>query len=150
MSSRGLAPVTGDEQGRFRLDAVDRGELVFKTRGAPRFAVRGVNTGALAGSEARLVLDVGENDLTGRVLTPDDEPVAGAKVALFWESRAGDALSTSHRHALTGVDGRFHFGGLGPDAHWLRVTAPGYTGLEENCRVGEGRELVVRLWRSTP
>jgi hypothetical protein len=145
-ATQGALPISSDEQGYFQLAEAPAGSLSFDTRSSPRLAIRGVTLQAGGEREVVLVLDWGEEELTGEVGGERGEPIAGAEVALSWSHASGDVLSTSQRTTRTNPDGSFRFQQLGPGQHHLKVRAPGYRSIEERYDVGgHAAEVKVRL-----
>ena len=69
-----------------------------------------------------LTVDVPDRHVTGRVLTGDGKPVAGAQVTLRSESR----ISVLTVRAISAPDGRFEFFGVREGAHILTARKPSY------------------------
>jgi hypothetical protein len=145
-ATQGALPISSDEQGYFQLAEAPAGSLSFDTRSSPRLAIRGVTLQAGGERDVVLVLDWGEEELTGEVGGERGEPIAGAEVSLSWSHASGNALSTSQRTTRTNPDGSFRFQQLGPGQHHLKVRAPGYRSIEERYDVGgHAAEVKVRL-----
>lgn len=72
--------------------------------------------------------------LTGTVTTPDEKPIAGAKVTLSGEANIG-----GENVETTGEEGEFRFIKLLPGEYKVTIEADGYEGLTTTLRVGIGR-----------
>ncbi len=145
-ATQGAMPISSDDQGYFELAEAPAGSLTFDTRSSPRLAVRGVTLQPGGEQDVVLVLDWGEEELTGEVGGERGEPIAGAEVSLSWSHASGDVLGTSQRTTRTNPDGSFRFQQLGPGQHHLKVRAPGYRSIEEHYDIGEhAAEVEVRL-----
>jgi hypothetical protein len=125
-SVRSLA-VDADADGRFELDGVPLGELVFETRSGPLLSVNGVRAAAPAGTEIVLRLGVGPHELRGIVRGAQGRVIVGAKVDLSWTTKLATGGRSSAAHTcLTDGQGGFAFAKLPRGLHRLRVTAPGH------------------------
>jgi hypothetical protein len=146
-SARSAVPVSGDQRGFFKLEeAPAAGSLSFDTRSSPRLYVSGLTLRADGEADVLLVLDWGEEELSGEVLDDRGDPVAGAQVSLSWSHASGGLQSTSQRATTTNPSGSFRFSQLGPDEHRLEVRAPGYRTVQERHAVGRNAaEVEVRL-----
>lgn len=127
------------ENGRFRLGNLAPGleyELRVELEGyAPeRLTVPAPNV-TEPGEEVRIVLQRGAR-VTGLVVGPERQPVAGAQVTLE-EAKPGDVLEQARRvedplprlSSITDPEGRFQVGPLPPVTVDLEVEAPGYASL---------------------
>jgi hypothetical protein len=143
--------VRGGSDGRFAVDAVPAGELLFETRSLPRLAIRGVRHGPeTAAEDVELVVDWGRLELAGQVVDPGGNPAAGASVTLHWTGGAESAQSSSYRTAVTDAEGRFAFTELGPGEHRLQVNAAGYAPAQTEHEVGgTAPGPVIRLEKRT-
>jgi hypothetical protein len=147
-ATQGAVPISSDEQGYFELAEAPAGSLSFDTRSSPRLAIRGVTLQAGGERDVVLVLDWGEEELTGEVGGQRGEPIAGAEVSLSWSHASGNVRSTSQRTTRTNPDGSFRFQQLGPGQHHLKIRAPGYRSIEKHYDVGgHAAEVEVRLER---
>jgi protocatechuate 3,4-dioxygenase beta subunit len=148
-ATQGALPISSDEQGYFELAEAPAGSLSFDTRSSPRLAIRGVTLQAGGERDVVLVLDSGEEELTGEVRGERGVPIAGAEVSLSWSHANGKVRSSSQRTTRTNPDGSFRFQQLGPGQHHLTVRAPGYRSMEERYDVGgHAAEVEVRLERA--
>lgn len=86
----------------------------------------------------RLTLTRGES-IAGRVLGPDDQPVAGAKV------RAGTRSSTDTNEVAADIDGRFRLSRISTNSYerTVSVTAKGFAPLQQALPPPESKEEVV-------
>jgi hypothetical protein len=148
-ATQGALPISSDEQGYFELAEAPAGSLSFDTRSSPRLAIRGVTLQAGGERDVVLVLDSGEEELTGEVRGERGVPIAGAEVSLSWSHANGKVRSSSQRTTRTNPSGSFRFQQLGPGQHHLKVRAPGYRSIEELYDIGGyAAEVEVRLERA--
>lgn len=139
-------PVTGDRDGRFRVDQIPAGEVTFGSQGDPQFSIGVIQLEPGTIAEADLVLDWGDEQLAGLVLDSAGAPVSGAEVKLLWWGQALDVLSRSKRRTVTDGGGYFLFSRLGPGAHTVVVSARGYRAVRrEALPTGPGGEVVIQL-----
>lgn len=148
---RSAVPITADERGYFELSDAPAGDLVFDTRSSPRLAVNGISLRAGGEADILLVLDRGDEVMTGQVFDDRGDPVAGAQVSLSWSHENGDVRSTSSRTTRTDPGGFFRFTQLGPGEHRLDVRAQGYRAVQGRHDVGRhAAEVEVRLEPNGP
>jgi len=148
---RGAVPITGDDRGYFELREAPAGDLVFDTRSSPRLVVDGISLPVGGEAEVLLVLDWGDEAMTGRVVDDRGDPVGGAQVSLSWTYESGDSRSTSTRSTRTDPGGAFRFTQLGPGEHRLHISAEGYHAVQEYRDVGRyAEEVEVRLESNAP
>jgi hypothetical protein len=131
-------PLTSDAAGRFEVENVPEGDLIFETRSLPRFAVRGVQLAGGDEKDLTLVLDWGTHVAAGSVVDERGAPVAGAQVSLNWAQSAGGAQSSSFRNAVTDAAGRFSVSELAAGDHKLSVTSPDHGSVHVQYDVGAG------------
>src|SRR5262249_20743749 len=76
--------------------------------------------------------------VTGRLVTPDGEPMTGVQVSAFASAKKGDTTKIGFLpgHVSPGKDGKFRLDGLAPGLAYNLGVAKGYYGLET-----EGPEL---------
>ncbi len=138
--------VTGDASGAFEASGVPGGELLFETRSAPRFTVRGIQCSPPADTVARLTLDWGKNALAGSVVDEHGGPVTGANVSLYWSMSSDGVQSSSFRSSVTDAAGRFSFSELAHGEHKLSVSSSTHTPAQETYDVGgEASAPVLRV-----
>ena len=125
--------VTGDAQGRFRVDQLPEGPAALQTRAAPLLSVSGINVAA--GAAVTVVVDVGSYRLDGRLLTGEGSPAAGARVLLEWSGGSGGVTSRSSRETIADADGAFSFGELGGGVHVVSATLAGAGSVRVNAIV---------------
>jgi hypothetical protein len=143
---RSSVPVSGDERGYFELAEAPAGTISFDTRAEPRLRVSGLTLRSGGDADVLLVLDAGEEQMTGEILDDRGDPVAGAQVTLSWSRASGALQSTSLRSTRTDPDGSFRFIGLGPGEHLLEVRAAGFRPVQEYRDVGRyAEEVELRL-----
>lgn len=145
-ATRSAIPVAGDDRGNFDLDAAPAGTVIFDTRSSPLLRVVGATLPAGGQADVELVLDWGEEAMTGLVLDDRGDPVAGAQVSLSWSHSGGGMQSTSQRSTRTDPGGAFRFTRLGPGEHRLDVRAGGFRAFQERYELGRyAAEVEVRL-----
>jgi acyl dehydratase len=118
--------VTSDSQGFFSAEDVPEGRLRIQSMSFPRFVTSGVTLAAGSEVEVEPVLDIGDAELTGRVVDESGEEVGGARVVASWVQRDGSITHESLRTTLTDQSGAFNFSGLGRGVRDLSVQAPGF------------------------
>lgn len=128
--------ISGDDEGRFIVEDVPAGELIFRTRSEPRFAVRGIELAAATAASAVIVLDVGPHEVAGSVVDGTGTPLAGIRAELSWQRKEGRLLSSSLRRTRTDEAGRFRFSGVGEGPHRLSLSGQGYRSVHRGCDVG--------------
>jgi hypothetical protein len=119
-------PITADAQGRFFVDDVPAGNLVFQSRGYPSLTVLGVRLDAGMEQEVELVLDWGTHQVTGQIVDAQGIPVSAGQIWLSMDHRANGIHSRSTRMTTADASGFFTFTGIGPGLHQVRVDAPGF------------------------
>ena len=92
-------------------------------------------------------MDWGHEELTGRVVSSSEEPLAGAEVTLFWFDEEQGITSRSRRRTVADGDGYFVFTELGPGPHMVSVTASGYGAARREAM--PGGEVVIQLQETT-
>ncbi|MEE9608881.1 MAG: carboxypeptidase regulatory-like domain-containing protein [Myxococcota bacterium] len=138
--------MASDDSGYFAVEDAPEGQLTLVTRSLPHLEVTGITLAAGLSKNVDLVLDWGEQVMTGRVLGDDAAPVSGAQLSLSWSHQRGAAHSRSLRRTLSDAGGSFRFTQLGPGTHQLAVSAPGYVERRESFEVGHRlREAELRL-----
>jgi hypothetical protein len=135
-ATRLVRQFTSDVTGRFFVDDVPTGDLLFETRSYPRLTVRGIRLRPNTEEVVELVLDWGEHRVAGQVVDSSSRPIAGGKVWLSMEYFHDGVQSRSTRMTTADADGLFAFTGLGPGRHLVRVDAPGFqtASLEREIR----------------
>jgi acyl dehydratase len=118
--------VTSDSQGFFFAEEVPEGRLRIQSMSFPRFVTSGVTLAAGSEVEVQSVLDIGDAQLTGRVVDDSGSAVNGARVVASWVQRDGFVTHESLRKTLTDQTGDFSFAGLGRGARDLSVQASGF------------------------
>jgi hypothetical protein len=128
---RGFAEqVTSDQSGYFEIHNVPDGRLRFESASFPRLIVSGIQLAADSAIEMDLELDVGNQQIGGRVIDEEGNPVSGADITLSWVLRENGLLHESLRKTTANEYGTFQFTQLGTETHSLSVGAPGFEGAK--------------------
>lgn len=154
----GRVVARADERGAFTLRSAPVGLGVCLSARAAGFAPsEQVVLSAPSDSElaVRLVLDQAGRALAGRVLDPEDAPVAGASVLVGseyeWELRHRPDGSRVYppigEHVTTDASGRFALRGVPRGAVAVRVRAAGHPVFEGELAEDAPGELTIRLAR---
>ncbi len=143
-ASKNLA-VTGDKSGRFQVNDVPAGVVNFSSKGSPKFSFSGIQLESGEIKNADLVVDWGNDQLAGNIISFDGEPVSNARVKLFWSGQMQGITSHSQRQTITNGNGHFLFTELGPGGHTLSISAPGYRSIrrEEMPTTSHGALLIT-------
>ncbi len=118
--------VTSDGGGYFAINGVPEGRVRFQSQSFPRFVTSGVELSAGSEVEVDLLLDLGNQQVSGRVTDELGQPIPGANLTLSWVLRENGLLHESLRKVTTSADGSFIFTQLGGVTRDLIVSAPGY------------------------
>lgn len=142
------APQPSNAEGRFRFDDAPAGPLRLVAEGdgyapsSPKAVV--VDAGAELG-DVVLVLSRADT-IRGRVLGPEDAPVAGARVRLGREWDLADAADPARAETRTSADGTFELRASPTPDERLVATAEGLGTATEHRLVGRlDDEVVLRM-----
>lgn len=133
--------------GTFRLRGVPSRSMVRVKALAESFAptTRSAGTGepGQAPAPVRLLLGPGAT-VTGRLLNPQGEAVAGAQVLLSSRAETDAGLEAEDEEivAVTGVDGRFRFERLDGGTRDLLATASGF-GVDQQIEIPDASDSLV-------
>lgn len=142
--------VTSGPDGRFLVEDLPEGPLALQSGAAPHLGVSGIQMPSQGTKDVRIVLDIGIQEIGGRVVDDHDTPVSGSEVALAWSETLGEVHSQSRRSTFADAGGWFLFTGLGPGSHTIHVSAEGYRAARLSHEVGvSAGEVVVRLIASS-
>lgn len=137
-----------DASGRFAFDAIPAGRCELALD-APGFVFADSNVLELRGTESALTLHARRGVVVeGRVVDPDGEPIAGARVEVPSESRS---LQEHRPELVTDEDG--HFAATLPNSQRWSVSAvrPGFTRVDLDLAADQRSiEIVLQpthLWR---
>jgi hypothetical protein len=133
--------VTSDQSGYFEIHNVPDGRLRFESASFPRFIVGGIQLAAGSDIELDLKLDVGNQQIGGRVIDEGGNPVSGADITLSWVLREDGLLYESLRKTTANEYGAFQFTQLGTGTHSLIVGAPGFEGAKTEADPGSGAPI---------
>jgi hypothetical protein len=136
-------PVTSDGAGFFAVDDVPEGPVQLETNSFPRLITSGIQLPAGGEAEVVALLDIGNQQVSGRVIDDRGAPVAGANVTLSWTQRQPPLLHESLRQSVSAADGGFLFTRLGAVPHQIIVQAPGF--LRAELGAATGGRVDVRL-----
>lgn len=138
--------VTGDGQGKYAVDGVPYGGLIFETHSYPYFRISNVQLVPNTDATLPLVIDWGDHEIQGRVVGGSGAPLAVPEVYIGWSYESNGMRSTSLRRGLADARGRFRFANLGPGRHTISVRAPGFRSAQLEYDVGTAANSVtVRL-----
>ncbi|MDH3647611.1 MAG: carboxypeptidase regulatory-like domain-containing protein [Gammaproteobacteria bacterium] len=142
--------VTSDRHGRYEVENVPEGALVFESRTRPYYTVSGLQ---LAGSDTDrdldLVVNRGKHKLLGKVVDSNGRPIASPRIRISASNIIDGLRSQLSSSTSADFDGRFLFTELGAGQHTVTVNAPGYEGVRAKPVVGNQKELVVELEKSS-
>ncbi len=139
--------VTSDSEGLFLVEQAPAGELTIQTQAAPWLKVTGMRLEPGAETYVDLVVDVGNLELSGYVVTPAGEPLSGLIARLSWRHKDGPLLSTAQRQVRCDDRGRFLFRGLDAGTHTLEIAgAKGFRPLRRQINVdADSDELTFEM-----
>ena len=138
--------VIGDGSGNFVVEKAPAGELRLKTKSSPYYTVDGIRLEPGAEQQVTVVLDWGYDEIQGRVVNEDGQPVAVPNISLTWVYEQNGLRTTARRTAAADEQGSFRFTQLGPGDHRLTINAAGYQPVNINHDVAmQGSDLVVEL-----
>ena len=118
--------VTSDQSGFYFIDNVPDGRVRFETLSFPRFVISGIELPAGKEAEVDLLLDLGDNNLEGRVVDSNGDPVAGADVILSWKLSENGLVYQSTRKTATNAAGDFLLSGMGRGLRTLAIHRAGF------------------------
>ena len=110
-------PVVSDHQGFFSVKGLPEGKVVLKTNSYPVFETQGIRSSYEAEEPVRVVLDMGQHALHGRVTNSFGDPVPAPEVFLGWHYSENGLQNFSARKTTADQNGNFAFTGLGAGAH---------------------------------
>lgn len=128
--------VHSDDNGKFIAQNVPAGAVTLRTAAEPDLLLTNLALDPGATKHVIVPVDWGKQELTGRLVDPYGEPVAGAKITLSWSQRQGRTLSQTRRQSRTDKSGRFRFSNLGAGAHFLTVTGSQIEPVSKQVNVG--------------
>lgn len=138
--------VTSDAQGNFLAEDVPQGRLRIQSSSFPRFVTSGVTLSPGGEIEVRPVLDVGDEQLAGRVIGDAGVPIAGADVTLSWVRKQGSMTHESLRKSVTDTRGDFVFFALGEVDYDLIVRAARHESAHvQGVGTSRSRDIEVQL-----
>jgi hypothetical protein len=148
-SAQASAPlrVVADQQGTFSVESLPAGRLSLETAASPLLSVSGIEVPAGGRQNVDITLDCGNYQIAGQVSGPDDRPVPGSEVSLFWLRQEHGVKSQSQRKTITDRQGHFQFTRLGRGPHALAISASGYHSARREVPTAgaSAQPLLVRL-----
>jgi adhesin HecA-like repeat protein len=135
-SQSNYVEVTGDDNGYFTVENAPAGNLSFSTRSKPQITVSGVTLEPGGSADVELVIDWGNNEVSGRVRDDSRRPVPGASVQLSGQYSGRGVHSNSLRRTTTDSEGSFRFSELGSGMHTLTVRMNGFETATKAIDVG--------------
>jgi protocatechuate 3,4-dioxygenase beta subunit len=144
-------PVTSNGSGRFEVEGVPEGELVFESRTMLYQKISGLLIdGDYSERIVDLVLNHGRHKLLGKVVDEAGNPVATPRI-LITASRVNENGTRSQLKGSTSADakGRFVFTDLASGEHTVTVHAPGYESIQVQPDIKSQGELVIKMQRTT-
>jgi protocatechuate 3,4-dioxygenase beta subunit len=140
--------VSSDPQGRFEIEGVPTGALIFRSSAVPSLQVSGFRIDERNAAEVQLVLDIGDRSIEGLVVDERGQAVSGARVMLSWSHDDGSRQSRSRRTATSDTEGAFRFSGLGPGRYRMESQKPGFTTVNEEHESSRSpRRVELRMRR---
>ena len=139
--------MSGDDKGRFEIDGVPAGDVLFDTRFPPRIRAQGAHAEGDEETEVKLVIDWGTYEFEGRVTDEKGKLLTGSRVELHWTHGEEGVRSSSLRRQTTDEDSGFQFTQLGLGTHQVRAFLPGFKNHHSSYEVkktGSG-ELDIEL-----
>jgi hypothetical protein len=135
--------IKSERDGFFVAEEAPTGDLTLT---GPNLTIRGILLLPGSQTDVRLVIDWGDQVMTGQVVDDWGSPVVGARVDLSWFHQSAGIRSGSNRRTTTDRSGSFRFFQVGPGLHRLEVRADGYHVAQEDHEVARhAPEVVVRL-----
>jgi protocatechuate 3,4-dioxygenase beta subunit len=135
--------VSGDGTGHFSVPKAPLGSVSFATISNPQLAITGLDLSSGGAENVALILDRGGYEVRGRVVDGHGNPVAAPRVTLQWSHQGNGLQSRSLRRSSADANGFFTFTNVGPGAHSLSVSAPGFDSSQ--LEVESPGDLVVQL-----
>ena len=145
-----VLPVKSDSQGQFHVTQLPAGEVSLRSNTQPRVGLHNIELKAGELTRVTLPVDLGSEDITGKVVDSSGRPVPGASVTLLWGAPVGELSAKAKTRHLTRTDsqGIFRFANLGQGKRYMSVTARGY--LTSNATIlipGNDEILKIKLDR---
>ncbi len=121
---------SGADDGLYEFNTVaDRVSFTFGNS-VPRVEMRGPAVHEGDDVQLDLVVNIGENTVSGQVVSEQQQGVPAAALKLIWEKQIGNLYSSVYVEDVTDANGMYSFSGLGSGTWELTVQAPGYAGAE--------------------
>ena len=129
---------TSDGDGDFSIEGIPTGHLSIQARSPEPVVISGILLPPGADAYLMIRADWGPEQLSGRVVDVDGQPLAGAEVELSWTHVDADSTGRTTRTSTTDAQGHFRFQRLARGVHLLAVRADGYEPVEVDYEVGAG------------
>ncbi len=129
--------------GAFRAEGLQPGVATLRVRSEDDMTTTVSTTIPDDGTPARADVVFGSGSLAGRLVDPDDAPVAGAWIQIERENAGGTAWGV-RAGAISDVDGRFDAQGLEDGRYRVRVAGGAHAGLlttPQDIRAGQPLDL---------
>jgi hypothetical protein len=137
-SGRDQACVVTGVAGQF-----DLGKLRIQSLSYPRFITSGLTLEAGEVLDVEVMIDHGDQQLTGRVTDEAGQPLAGVDLTLSWVLRDGVVVHESLRKTTTDRAGAFVFTRLGAGERDLIARAPNHEPVRLGGVSPSGTEQVI-------
>jgi protocatechuate 3,4-dioxygenase beta subunit len=140
------ALIDSDRAGAFSVSDAPAGDVVLASQSMPAFVVQGLAIHPGRQSQAEVVLDRGQHELSGTVVDKRGLAVPAARVVLRWSHESDGIKTSTTRRTMTDSQGYFKFDGLGPGPHSIVVDAPGFETVAFDHDVSQdGYNVTVQL-----
>ena len=141
--------IVTDSAGLFQLNQFPAGEIQLSTNGDEHFEINGITLSTGEYRNTTLVLDKGNNELSGNVVDSFGHPIEQARIVATSKFSGGNYESSSYRLKVTDNNGYFSFTNLGEWDRQLVVDATGYqTNTLQYSFQTQSDTLTVQLLRS--
>ncbi len=141
--------IVSDSSGYFSLANFPLGEIKLSTRGSEFYRITGLRINETGYQNLEIVVDRGDNYLSGWVSDANGIAVNRAMVTLDRKFERGEVQHSSYRSQATDNNGGFAFDHLGDGEYHVTVYALDYQKQEFNYRFNsQSDEILVTLKRN--